>query len=243
MQDGRLIRRGLFYRSCGLYMFDPQELEYLSSLNIRNIIDLRTERECIRRPDAVPSGSVYHNAICMCGREGDDIDFSPAGMKQAGEKGQRQLEQLRSYYLNMPFDNEAFRLIVRMLRERDFPLLFHCATGKDRTGVISALIMLLLGADDWQVTIDYLTSNDSYMDLIEETIESEGKLAETDAVYLSLLLMMKGVDPKIMRLLLEKLHSDYPDIRDFFAEQYGLSRQEIEEIRDFCLEEDNDQLK
>ena len=233
MADGRMLRRGLFYRSSGLYRYTPEELHRFNSLYIRNIIDLRTERECQKNPEQQLIVCRYFRADCCCKNTG--IDFSPSGMMQIGEDAEIQLEKLRNYYLTMPYNNDAFRLILSLIRQKDLPLLFHCATGKDRTGVISAMILLMLGASDQLIRNDYLLSNGSYRQRIREVLDIDRQRTDEHPEYRRLLLMLRGVDPNIIILLLKQLHEQYPDIRDFFLEQYGISYDELQEIRNFCL--------
>ena len=80
----------------------------------------------------------------------------PEGMNRIGEGGREQLALLKNYYARMPFNNQAFRILFEHIQKGDVPILIHCASGKDRTGVACMLILLALGVDREIVLEDYL---------------------------------------------------------------------------------------
>ncbi|MDD6439471.1 MAG: tyrosine-protein phosphatase, partial [Lachnospiraceae bacterium] len=164
--DGRMIRQGCFYRSGGLYKMNDSELAFLKSLQIRTLLDLRTKAEAAKKPDPVLPGVtvLQHSGVVSAG--GEEIDFSPAGMKLLGEAGLTQIENMHQYYRMMPFHNEALHILMKEVICGNVPVLFHCATGKDRTGVAAMILLLLLGVPEQTVLQDYLLSNFYRRDVI-----------------------------------------------------------------------------
>ena len=170
---GRKIRQGMLYRSGGLYFMNEEELAFFETLGVRYVMDLRTSAEVRQHPDPVlrdvtvlqHSGLEFANA--------GEIDFSPAGMSRIGAEGEEQLQKLHTYYRMLPFENEAFRILFDELSKGHAPLVFHCATGKDRTGVFAMLLLLALGVPRETVLQDYLLSRDYFAEMYEEELERE----------------------------------------------------------------------
>ena len=70
---------------------------------------------------------------------------------------------MQDTYRGFVHDNAPrFAALLRMLVERDDPLVFHCTAGKDRTGFAAALILLALGVPREVVMQDYLLTNGLY---------------------------------------------------------------------------------
>ena len=137
------------------------------------------------------------------------------------------LRDARKRYLGTARFAEIFQLHA--------PVLFHCHTGKDRTGVFAMLLLLALGVDRDIVLEDYLLSRAYFQDLLDEA------LTEDEAHYLAhpeareLITMRLAVSEHVGREVLDDLFSSYPVIEDFFAEEYGYGEEDIRALRDHYL--------
>ena len=235
MQDGRVIKPGLLYRSGGLYKMNAEELEVFKSFGIASIMDLRTKREADERPDPEVPGAVMVQHSGLEIGTANEIDFSPEGMRQIGASGERQVALLRAYYCEIPFYNEAYAELLRMVAHFEAPLVFHCASGKDRTGVAAMLILLLLGASRELVYEDYLLSNEYLKeDLETEFAENENEM-KTHPELRELLTMLAGVSPVAGKLVLDEIFARYSGIEEYFLEEYGIDEAGIAAIREFYL--------
>ncbi|MCH4206799.1 MAG: tyrosine-protein phosphatase [Solobacterium sp.] len=236
MEDGRRIKSGMIYRSGGLFLMNESEIEHLNALHLRTILDLRTQTEASRRQDPLPQGVQYLQASGVLNKYGKEIDFSPSGMRQNGEEGKAQLSSLKHYYMEMPYDNGAFHLLFEELLKQAAPLLFHCASGKDRTGVAAMLVMKALGAGD-EVTIqDYMLSNVYRRHLIEKAELKDGEEMKNDPVFAELIHMQKGVSEEIGWMVLNGIIARSHSYEQFFQEQYGLDSSKLNELRNDYLE-------
>jgi protein-tyrosine phosphatase len=133
--DGRTVRRGLVFRGDGVHRLDGEDLEVARALGLRTVIDLRTRGEIDhgRVPDAL--GANWHHL--------------PLISEMWSERGFQATEGavafLRDRYLEMLVEGrEQLARAVELIADRS-PSLFHCAAGKDRTGVLAALVLGLLG--------------------------------------------------------------------------------------------------
>lgn len=234
-KDGRRVRQGLLYRSGGLYLMTEEELKFFHTLGIKTVMDLRSKKETDVSPDPVLDGvhCLQHSGLEFA--TGREIDFSPAGMSQIGEAGENQIAVLRNYYRLIPYDNEAFRILFAEIFAQHVPVLFHCHTGKDRTGVFAMLLLLALGVDRETVLEDYLLSRKYFQDLLDDALSEDEAhiLAHPEAK--ELLTMRFSVSEHVGRGVLNDLFSRYPHIEDYFAAEYGYDTGDLEALRDFYL--------
>lgn len=229
--DDRKIQTGIFYRSGSLSFMTPEELEAFKHLGIRCVIDLRSERENTKHPDPELPGIMTFRCSGVVSKGGEGIDFSPRGMNQIGEAGEEQLQALRRYYQDMPFQNEAFRTMMKQIAENNVPMCVHCATGKDRTGAAAMIILLLLGVKEETVLTDYMLSCQYRKAIIDRTMQENEERIKASPVLKELLTMEEGVSEQIGRLLLKNMKERYGSYDAYFLHEYGLSKEMIQEIR------------
>lgn len=74
-----------------------------------------------------------------------------------GEQARETLESLDALYMEMTQGQAATALVaaVEMLATAQAPVLFHCSVGKDRTGVLAALVEALVGVERDAIIADY----------------------------------------------------------------------------------------
>ncbi|MGW6915740.1 tyrosine-protein phosphatase [Kitasatospora sp. NPDC054939] len=146
--DGRAVRWGLLYRADSLgKLTEPADLERFRELGVRTVIDLRYPWE-IEARGRVPQGEApaYHN-LSIEHRPYDQAEIDP------------ELDPWR--YLADRFAEVAddgvveIRQALDVIAGADGPLVFHCASGKDRTGLIAALVLALLGVSEDDIAADF----------------------------------------------------------------------------------------
>jgi Protein tyrosine/serine phosphatase len=235
-RDGRTIRHGIFYRSGGLCFMNEEELATFKHLGIRCVIDFRTQYENERHPDPDLPGIDVYRCSGVVSKGGEGIDFSPKGMNQIGEAGERQLEVLTTYYKEMPFHNEAFQTMVKQIVAGNVPICIHCATGKDRTGVGAMIILFLLGVEEETVLQDYLLSCTYRQDVIERVLREKAAQIEAHPVLKELLWMKEGVTEKIGRTILQTIKERYGSDENYLIQEFGLTAQDLQDLRDTYLE-------
>ncbi|WP_406197258.1 tyrosine-protein phosphatase [Kitasatospora sp. NBC_01560] len=146
--DGRPTRWGRLYRSDSLGKLSaPADLERFRALGIGTVIDLRYPWEIARRgriPE--PAGVAYHN-LSIEHRPYDQAEIDP------------ELDPWRylaDRFAEVAADGTAeIRQVLEVIAAADRPVVFHCASGKDRTGLIAALVLSLLGVGEDDVAADF----------------------------------------------------------------------------------------
>ena len=156
---GGRMRSGLLYRSAHLAQASDADLARLAELGVAIIVDLRrlVEREVEpgRRPPGY-AGAVIENDI---EEEGLSPESIPGRISQGVEAFR---ERSRGFYRRAAFDPrhiDLFRRYFQTLAGGTGPILIHCASGKDRTGLLCALTHRLAGVGDDDLMADYLATN------------------------------------------------------------------------------------
>jgi protein-tyrosine phosphatase len=155
--DGRVVRRGLVYRADGVDRLDGEDLEVARALGLRTVIDLRTFGEVERQ--AFPHDRVavaWHHLPILQGM------WSEQGLRPSAGA----VDFLRERYLEMLVEGRDSLVRALELVADDGPVLFHCAAGKDRTGVVAAVVLGLLGVAPEVIADDYhlsATAMDSFL--------------------------------------------------------------------------------
>ena len=145
--DGREVRRGRVYRADGVNRLDGPDLEAARALGLRTVIDLRTLGEVERRGrfpvEHLPVA--WHHLPMIQGMWSEQDLVATEGP----------VAFLRDRYLEMLI--EGGTAIVRALElvAEEPPALFHCAAGKDRTGVLAAILLGLLEVPAEDIAHDY----------------------------------------------------------------------------------------
>jgi protein-tyrosine phosphatase len=143
---GRTVRWQTLYRADGLHRIEAEAAGAVTPLGWRTILDLRTE-------DEFRAGAFLHHG----GAEVLHLPVirSPWDIEAVGDAAP--VEFLVARYREMLDEGRtALTTAVRLLSSQErLPAVFHCSAGKDRTGVLAALVLSVLGVADETIAEDY----------------------------------------------------------------------------------------
>ena len=151
--DGRVIRHGRLFRADGLANLTDADLDVFDALGVRTVIDLRSATELADRgrfPLERYPVAFHHLPIV-------DVTWIETGVPEFPDTADGAVEFLVWAYHDMlttGADRFAQAISILSLPEAT-PAVFHCAGGKDRTGILAALILGGLGVDDEAICADY----------------------------------------------------------------------------------------
>jgi protein-tyrosine phosphatase len=156
-RDGRHVRWNTLYRSDTLHRLTAADADTFGALGLRTVIDLRSQTEIddhgrlAHHVDAVD----WHNVAML-----DNLKLAPP---DPGDKVPESvtapvdLAPGEGYVLITERYAEAIAQVYRLLSRDDaFPAVFHCTAGRDRTGIISAMTLDVLGVPDDVIADDYV---------------------------------------------------------------------------------------
>ncbi len=169
--DGLEVARGRVFRGDALHRLTPGDVTTLSGLGLRTVVDFRLPGEVlVNGEDRLPGGATRVSLPVPGGDVGTFYDLIASGDhdRQRAELGQgRAAEFMLRVHRGFVADQrqrDGFGIALRMMADatRGLPLLYHCTSGKDRTGWMTAIALTALGVPHATVLADYLLSNDVY---------------------------------------------------------------------------------
>lgn len=209
--DGRKVKPGILFRSGELFSLQPEDIRRLEEMKLASIVDLRAQREIDVRPDK-QIGTV---------KEVIHIDIHDA----ARDKAQKFLETndadgletvlIGDYVRMVNIHQDDFRRFLEILANTDnLPLVYHCAAGKDRTGLVTVFLLSALGVDLENIWDDYLDSN-SYS---EPTILRIIRKVSESGMKGELLRPLLEVRKEYLQAALDEIGLKYGGLQSFVVE-------------------------
>lgn len=212
MADGRMIGWGRLFRADGLHRLTDRDLDLLDAIGIRTVIDLRSAGE-IERHGTFPFERhpvAFHLLPII------DATWSDTDIPTFDESEQGEVDFLTWAYRDMlAVGGDRFAQAIRQLAvPGSAPAVFHCAAGKDRTGVLAALTLGGLGVHHDAVVADYGLTR-AGMDRMRMWVETNhpeaaARMNETPS-------FMLAAHPQAMANVLGELVADHGSIRNYLA--------------------------
>jgi protein-tyrosine phosphatase len=212
LPNGRTTKWGRIYRADGLHRLTDADLDVIDRLGIRTVIDLRTPGEVADRgrfPIEKRPVTYHHLSII-------DATWTETGVPEFEPTEQGGIDFLVWAYRDMLAEGGT-RLAeaVRLLSAADAaPAVFHCAAGKDRTGLLAMLILGGLGVDHEVIAADFgLTL--AAMDRLRAWLAATNPQALADMQARPP--HMSGAHPDAMRQILRDIVADHGTVAAYLA--------------------------
>lgn len=231
--DGRRVKRGWLYRSGALDRLTEQDQRFLSTIPLQHILDYRDADEVAAHPDILWSGCQYHHAPAnpMSNVVNANLERLTSETIAAFDPQAFMLE----LYRRLPFNNDAYRKLVSLLLQSECgALVQHCAVGKDRTGIGSAIVLLALGAEITTLKEDYLLTETTLATFRESMLD---KMSITlPPAALEKFAYVLSVRELFIDTALSAISERYGNTDNWLEKEYGLTAQARERLRDRYLE-------
>jgi protein-tyrosine phosphatase len=232
---GRLTRWGRLYRADALHELTAADVGQLRQLGLRTIVDLRTERELARsgRGPLEPEDVAFHHLAVVREAVRGDGTSDRAGEGEAvaaPAPAGDDLAERYLWYLDVGRDSLVETLTL-LGGDEHYPLVFHCAAGKDRTGVLAALVLSILGVERQVIVADYVITAERLRFIMQRWLadpEFAERMAKVPATRFS-------VEAPTMEGFLDQLQDRYGGARQW-ALDAGVSAAVLDRIADLLLE-------
>ena len=224
---GRTTRWRTLFRSDGLYRLrGADDMSRVMQLGLKSVIDLRTEREQ-REQGIFPTDDIevtFHHLSIV------DVTWSDTETPEFDDE----VEFLVWGYRDMlEIGSSRFADAMHVLAQTDsLPAVFHCAAGKDRTGVLAALLLSSLGVDDAHICADYGLTQDAMRRSIAWSKVHRPELAER---YATIPKAYLAADPRAMQIILTELAQRHGSVRNYVRE-IGVADATVEALGNLLLE-------
>lgn len=211
-QDGHYTKSKKYVRAASPANFTSNDGKQLLAYGIRCVVDLRSDYELTHQPSKFKDmeGIEYYAISLM---KDQTLFVVPEDIKNyqdlSGfyiyliEANKEQFKEVFTVFLNHPYDT----------------ILFNCSAGKDRTGVIAALLLDLAGCHEYDMVKDYAESYENNLPILSEL---EKMISEDNKAFL-------GSNPNYMIKFIGYLRETYGSAKNYLM-HCGLKEEEIEEI-------------
>lgn len=170
----------MFYRADGIHRASPRDANTLVDMGVATVIDLRSNLE-IKRHGRFPieqhGGRFEHRPLLEQLWTRDMLERTPHPVEFLVERYQELAEDRPEVVVSI-FDTFAAAATAVEPRRA---VLFHCAAGKDRTGVTAALLLAAVEVDDSNIAADYAATSDNMPAIIDWVRRSSKRGLETMA--------------------------------------------------------------
>jgi protein-tyrosine phosphatase len=214
--DGKAVASGVLYRSDSLGKLQGVDWEKFLDLGIRTVIDLRYPWE-IESKGRVPEAERFHYVnLSIEHRPYDQATIAP---------GLDPWRYLASRFAEVTQDGaEEIRQVIEEIADGPGPAVFHCTSGKDRTGLIGMLVLTLLGVDRADILADFALT-----ELATERLKADWIAANPER---ELKWPAYGRAPAvIMELVLADLQAEYGSVYGYLKDRVCLADGTVDRLR------------
>ncbi|MGE8553854.1 MAG: tyrosine-protein phosphatase [Chryseobacterium jejuense] len=222
--EGRALKEGMFYRSANLHKLKKKSFAQIEKLGITEIIDLRNSKEISQSPDQLPDRITYKKYSAF-EDEGDQLSQARKlvlkGKVNASDADKRMIDFYREYVTENP---EIIKTIITEIMESEKPILYHCTAGKDRTGIVTALILTILKFDKETIYNEYLLSNNLRKPLVEKRLRLANNLHFLyPKMDLQVLEKLSWVEKRYLDAAFEEINKKYGSTDAYIQQVLGIS--------------------
>lgn len=219
--DGRTVRWRQVFRSDALHHLTRQDVAHLrGAIGLGTVIDLRSTAELTsegRGPLAQETVAFHHLPLY----DGQAVRSTASADMTLTDR----------YFLLAEFAKQPIARVLTTLAASDAPAVYHCAAGKDRTGVISAVLLGLLGVPEAVIVADYAATRENLDAIVERLMSTEGYQEMLSALPPDTM----HAEPETMAGFLTRLRDAYGTMAGY-ARAAGVSDASIDGLRARLLE-------
>lgn len=220
-------RWGKLFRSGQLSALSEWDSIRLDNLGLRTVIDLRTDAEALSAPTGYKKAKIVRIPVST-GRMTDIPERIREGRMRKGDA----ILYMQDQYLQYVTDNtdQFAKVIALLLQKENYPILFNCSLGKDRTGFLSAMILAALGVPEETILKDYEASND-YIDLSQMAYLARD--LNTDAQESITVLL--SANESWMDLTFRKIRKEYGSLDKYLTQGLKLDEKKRDLLKEILL--------
>lgn len=220
VSDSETIKNTVLLRSGNLDKLPEKSQQQLIDYGVKTVIDLRDEWEIDLYPNIFENSDAasYHNLPLI----GDALSHDSDWQRETGEYVE--LHELYIKYIDGC--QTQIGKIISTIADSETGIIVHCYAGKDRTGIITALVLASIGVDDKVIATDYALSFQNIQHLVKEWRE----YAIENGRDLEQLERDAGSKPETMIQVFKHIRQQYRGINQFLT-NCGVSKTQLQQIR------------
>ena len=221
IDHGKTIGEHLMIRSASLSDASEKDIQTLTEqYHLSVVLDIRTEMEQQQNPDVNIDRIEFISSPLF-----DQQNIGVTHEKETQAKRnqtQSQIPSLKDVYIKMIKDEKCrnnIGRIIRIIMEHDYAkgsILWHCTAGKDRCGVITAVILYALSVDMNTIKEDYLLTNMRNIEMAEMIYQKKKKKGYTEEKALQFKNLFLA-EESCLDAFFDSIKEDYADFDEFLT--------------------------
>lgn len=241
---GGRVKTGLLYRSDRLSGLTEADFTALEARRIKVICDLRRDREIAMSPTVWPQASRPEamNISLLTDLSGPDVMARVLADPAIRSDPARSRLEMIALYRRLAREAPALAgyktIFDRLTREDAYPFLVHCSAGKDRTGVVCALIQSTLGVSLDDIREDFMLTAVHYDGAknIEARVPQIMAGLDFEGWTIEALAPIFTVEDAYLEGFLETVAAEHGSIEGFLLGPVGLAAETLQAVRERLLE-------
>jgi len=223
-KDGRTIAWRRVLRGDAIHKVDDAGREIFQSFNLSTSLDLREEDERTEAPDNL-NASVKLVSVPV-------FTYSTTEVKPVSDrKALSSLDEVYKYVIAER--GVALVAALRELAQPDaLPVIVHCTAGKDRTGIVIALLLASLGVPDDVIAADFAATS---LFLTQEFFEGITERAVNNGQDRQQYTAMLKCEPSLILNVLKQIRDSHEDVSSYLI-HHGMPAEELDRLRLLILE-------
>jgi len=215
-KDNKKIKEGMIFRSGAPDRATDDDINELHKHKINHIYDLRRDIERTKLNPKVDIEVISYERTHEPHKTSTK-SFVDTVLEQGAEN-----HMFAIYESYLPYASLVKSAINDIIHEEK-PFLVHCAAGKDRTGAVGAVMMMILGFSDEDIIKEYAKIDPKVIDYAIDVMKSQGHSDET----IQALMPMHTVKEDYMRAFLKGIYDQYDTIDEYLEDYIGLTEEQI----------------
>jgi protein-tyrosine phosphatase len=235
---GKKMKMSVLYRSDELSKLTAGDRKIFSRLNIKTIIDLRGAQERMKKLDKIPpelNTQILNIPIDHSKQDLKQVEFYRFLINKSEEFDFEQY--MKKHYFGTAFEcTEQIKEIFTLLSdEKSLPALLHCTVGKDRTGIMAALLQLLAGVPRQVVLDEYMATNKYIVPRTKQIIRVIRFMSFFRAPIERIQPLLE-VRPAYLNNVLDEIFNRYGTVENYLLDACGVDNETQQRLKNLMLE-------
>ncbi|BDR61143.1 tyrosine-protein phosphatase [Lactobacillus xylocopicola] len=234
-EAGQAVKWNKIYRSDSLSRLTSTDQDKLVELRVTVDCDLRSQYEKHSAPDMLwPDARLVD--VPVYSEKADDSQNDHRIYRLLHHIPDLSGNFIGRIYQQTLLNSHSRKMFAEIFTEllnlpQDQALVYHCSAGKDRTGMVSALILMALGVDDDTIARDYLLTNKLYDFAASRQLPSNDEISR----MIAQMNLTRGEGDAILGIT-ETIRGGWGDFASFFTKALGFSTEDLAKLRQLYLE-------
>lgn len=226
-KENKQLKWGKIYRSSSFASATDKDLHVLEQLDLKTVIDLRTSRDVKIYP---PRYRAENNFNIPLRGNSDKVFFDQILAEKMTRRDIINYLENGFHFFAENNSDHISDIFDILLEEDNYPVAFYCSLGKDRSAIISAIILSALDVSDNAIIYDYMLSDDliDYHSQVENASLFSAQIQES-------LTALFGVHRETITYSLQKIKQEYGTVENYLKEELGLTDEKRQKLKELLL--------